>query len=47
MIKDDKRKTFVLIDVLVPTDNNIYDKEYNKISNYKNLEVEKEKKAVP
>ena len=40
MLKDYKRKTFLLIDMSVPTDNNISVKEYNKISEYKDEEIE-------
>ena len=44
MIKDYKRKkTFLLIDMSVPNDNNLSVKEYNKISKYKDLEIEIEK----
>ena len=43
MVKDYKRKTCLLIGMLVPTDNNISVKEYNKISKYKDLEKEIEK----
>ena len=39
VVKDYKRKT-CLLDMSVPTDNNISVKEYNKISKYKDLEIE-------
>ena len=38
--KDFKRKTCLLIDILIPTDNNISVKEYNKINKSKELEIE-------
>ena len=37
VVKDYKRKTCILIDMSVPTDNNTSVKEYNKISKYKDL----------
>ena len=43
MIKDCERKIYVLINISIPTDNNISVKEYNKISQYKDLEIEIEK----
>ena len=42
-VKDYKRKTSLLIDMSIPTDNNISIKEYNKISKYRELEIEIEK----
>ena len=44
VVKNDKRKTCLLIDMSVPTDNNISVKEYDKISKFKDLEIEIEKK---
>ena len=43
MVKDYKRKICFPIDMSVPTDYNISVKEYNKITEYKNLEIEIEK----
>ena len=43
VLKNWKRKTGLLSDMFVPTDNNISVKKYNKISKYKNLETEIEK----
>ena len=43
VVKNNKRNTCFLIDVSVSTDNNISVKEYNKISKYKDLEIEIEK----
>ena len=40
MLKNYKRKTFRLIDMSVPTDNNISVKEYNKTYKYKDQKVE-------
>ena len=38
--KDNKRKVCLQIDMSLPTDNKISVKEYNKISEYKDLEIE-------
>ena len=43
MVKDYKRKIYLLCDKSVTADNNISVKEYNKISNYYNLQKEIEK----
>ena len=43
VVKNYKRKTYLLINMSVPTDNNISVKEYNEISNYKDQETEIEK----
>ena len=43
MFEDYERKICLLIDMSVPTDNNISVKEYNKISKYKHMEIETEK----
>ena len=43
VVKDYKRKTCLLIDISVPTDNNMSVTEYNKITKYKNLKIEIEK----
>ena len=43
MVKDSKRKTYLPSDKPVPTDNDISLKVYNKISKYKELEIEIEK----
>ena len=40
MFKDYERKTCLLIDMSVPTDNNTSIKEYNEISKHKDLEIE-------
>ena len=40
VVKDNKRKTCVLIEMLERTDNNISVREYNKINKYKDLEIE-------
>ena len=40
VVKDYKRKTCLLIDMSIPTYNNISIKEYNKISEHKDLEIE-------
>ena len=40
MLKDFKRKTCLLIDIIALTNNNISVKEYNQISNYNDLEME-------
>ena len=39
MVKKNKIKTSLLIDMSMPTDNNISVKEYYKISKYKNLKI--------
>ena len=43
MVKDSKRKTYLLVDLSVLTDNDKSVKEYDKISKYKDLEIEIEK----
>ena len=43
VVKEYKRKTILPTDVLVPTDNNVSLKEYNKIDKYKDVEIEIEK----
>ena len=40
MVKNYKRKSCLLMDMSVPTDNNVLVKELNKISKYKELEIE-------
>ena len=40
VIKDYKRKIYLLIDMSVSTDNKISVKEYNEISKYKHLEID-------
>ena len=47
VVKDYKRKTCFVIDMSVPTDYNISVNGYNKISNYKVLEIEIEKNVAP
>ena len=42
-VKNYKRKTYFLIDMSVPTDNNITVKEFNKINKFKDQEIEIEK----
>ena len=39
-MKDCKKKTCLLIDMTVPSDRNLSLKEYEKISKYKDLEIE-------
>ena len=46
MFKGYKTKICHLIDMLVPTDNNISVKEYNKISKYKDMKIEIEKNVA-
>ena len=46
VVKDYKRKTYIQIDMSVPTDNNISVKEYHKISKYNNLKIEMEQTGV-
>ena len=46
VVRDNKRIACLLIDMTVTTDNNILIKEYNKLSNYKNLEIEFEKNVA-
>ena len=43
MVKDYERTICLLIDMSVATDDNISVKEYNKISKYKDQEIETEK----
>ena len=43
MVKNYKRKTCHLINIPVPTDNNVPVKEYNKITKYKDQEIKIEK----
>lgn len=43
IIKDHKNKTCLLIDMSVPSDKNIAVKEFDKLSKYKDLEIEIEK----
>ena len=43
MVKNYQRKTCLLIDMALPTDNNLSVKEYNKISNNKAWQIEIEK----
>ena len=40
IVKDFKKKTFLLIDMSIPTDQNISAKEFDKLSKYKDLEIE-------
>jgi len=40
VIKDKKEKTCLMIDMSVPTDNNVSAKEFEKLSKYKDLEIE-------
>ena len=40
IVKDFKEKTCLLIDMSIPTDQNISAKEFDKISKYKDLEIE-------
>jgi len=42
-VKDHKEKTCLLIDMTVPSDRNVSLKEYEKISKYKDLEIEIQK----
>ena len=42
-MKDCKKKTRLLIDMTVPADRNLSLKEYEKISGYKDLEIEIQK----
>ena len=42
MIRKYKRKIYFLIDMSVPTDNNISGNEYDKIKKYKDLAIETE-----
>ena len=46
VVNNYKRKTYLLIDMAVPTDNKISIKEYNKTSKYKEMEIEIEKIMV-
>ena len=43
VIKDQREKTCILIDMSVPSDANISSKEFEKISKYKDLEIEIQK----
>ena len=43
IVKDCKKKTFLLIDMTVPSDRNLSLNEYEKISKYKDLEIEIQK----
>eukprot|EP00794_Sanderia_malayensis_P001843 gene1843-2075_t len=43
MSKDVKEKTCLLIDMSVPCDQNIAPKEFDKLSKYKDLEIEIQK----
>ena len=47
MVKDNERKTYLLIDMTVLTDNNLSVKEFNEISKYKDVEIEIEKNVAP
>ena len=40
VVRDYKRKTCLLIDILIQTDNIMSVKVYTKLNNYKNLEIE-------
>ena len=46
ILTNDYKKAWLLIDMSVPTDNNISVKEYNEISKYKDLEMETEKNVA-
>ena len=39
VVKDYKSNSYLLIDMVIPTDNNISVKEYYKISKYKDLKI--------
>ena len=43
IVKDNKEKTCLLIDMTGPSDRNLSLKEYEKVSKYKNLEIEMHK----
>ena len=43
MVKDYKKKTCLLIDMTVPSERNLSIKQYEKISKYKDLEIEIQK----
>ena len=42
-VKDHKEKTYLLIDMTVPSDRNVSLKVYEKVSKYKDLEIEIQK----
>ena len=47
MVEYCKRKTGFVIDISIPTDNDISVKEYNNMSKYKVVEIEFQKNVVP